>query len=153
MLLVQPVLLVPVELERLEPVDHHDQVHQDLLVQEPDVRAVFPADHLVPVLAEEHQVALRVPEALVVQAVDQVRVVVAELAAELQVLLVRAALAVKVKLVNQSVLNVKNLNSAPMHLLWVARLCHVVMAPQYLDFVADLQFKILPTRLTPQLVN
>jgi hypothetical protein len=114
MLLVQPALLVPAELERLEPADHQDQVHQDLLVQEPDVRAVFPADHLVPVLAEEHQVALRVPVALVAQAVDQVPVVVAELAAELQVLLVRVALAVRVKLVNQSVPSVKNLNSAPM---------------------------------------
>jgi hypothetical protein len=153
MLLVQPVLLVPAELERPEPVDHQDQVHQDLLVQEPDVRVVFLADHLVQVLAVELQVVLRVPVALVAQVAVQVLVAVAELAAELQVLLVRVALAVRVKLVNQSVLNVKNLNSAPMHLHWVERLSHVAMAPRCLDFVADLQFKILPTRLTPLQVN
>ena len=110
----QPVLPVPVEHEQLEPVDLQDQVHQDLPVQVPDVQAVFQAVHLVQVLAVELQVVLRVPVALVAQVAVQVLVAVAELAAELLVRLVRVELAVRVKLVNQSVPSVKNLNSAPM---------------------------------------
>jgi uncharacterized protein YaaW (UPF0174 family) len=115
MLLAQPVLPVPVEQELSEPVDHQDRVHQDLPVQEPDVRVVFQAVQLVQVLAVEHQVALRVPEALAVQVAVRVPVAVAASAAELLVLLVRVALAVRAKLVSQSAPSVKNLNSAPMH--------------------------------------
>jgi hypothetical protein len=105
------------------------------------------------VLVAVLRVELRVPVALVVRAVAQVLVAVAVLAVEPLVLSVRVVLAVRARLVSQSVQSAKSLNSAltPHHL--VVRLFHAVTAPQCCAFVAVHRFRISQTRLIPLLVS
>jgi hypothetical protein len=104
--------------------------------------------HLVQVLVAVLRVAHRVPVALVVQVEAQVLVAVAVLAVELLVLSVRAAHAVRARLVSQSVQSAKNLNSVQMRHHLVVQLFHAVMALPFCVFVAVRLSKTLPTRLT-----
>jgi hypothetical protein len=94
------------------------------------------------------RVARRVPVALVVRVAVQVLVAVAVLAVELLVLSVRAAHAVRARLVSQSVQSAKNLNSVQMRHPLVVQLFHAVMAPPFCAFVVVRLSKTLPTRLT-----
>jgi hypothetical protein len=105
------------------------------------------------VLAAVLRVELQVPVDLIAQAVAQVAAVVVVLAVELPVLLVRVVLAVRARLVSQSVQSAKSLNSAPMLHRWVERLFHAVTALLSCVCVAVHRFRISRTRLTPQLVS
>jgi hypothetical protein len=108
---------------------------------------------VVQVLAAVLQAELRVPVVLVAQVVAQVQVVVAVLAVEPLVRSVRAVLAVRARLVSQSVQSAKSLNSAQMHHHLVVRLFHAETVLPSCVCVVDLQFKISQTRLTPQQVS
>jgi hypothetical protein len=85
--------------------------------------------------------------------VAQVAAAVVALAVEPLVLSVRAVLAVRARLVSQSAQSAKSSNSALMLHHLVERLFHAVTALPFCACVAVLQFKILPTRLTPLQVS
>jgi hypothetical protein len=151
-----PVLLV-VRVVRLVPVVLVAQVVL-VVLQERVVRLVpvVPVAQVVLVVLQERvvqvlvavlRVELRVLVALVVRAVVQVPVAVAVLAVEPLVLSVRVVLAVRARLVSQSVQSAKSLNSVltPHHL--VVRLFHAVTAPRCCAFVAVHRFRISQTRL------
>jgi hypothetical protein len=146
----QVVRLVPVALvARVVQVEQVVRLVPVALV----ARVVQVDSHLVQVLVAVRPVARQVPVALVVRAVVQVPVVVAVLAVEPQVLSVRAVLAVKARLVSQSVLSAKSLNSAQTHHHLVVRLFHAVTVLPFFVCVVVHRFKILQTRLTPPRVS
>jgi hypothetical protein len=144
---VQAVRLVPAVL-----VAHLAQVEQVVRLV-PVALVAQVVLHLVLVLVAVLQVELRVPEALVAQVVAQVPVAVAALAVELLVRLVRAVLAVRARLVSQSVQSAKSLNSALMRHHLVVQSFHAVTEQLFCAYVADLQSKTSPTRLTQQPVS
>jgi hypothetical protein len=107
------------------------------------------------VQAAELQVA---PQALhradsLVQVAAQAQVVVAVLAVEPLVLSVRAAHAVRARLVSQSVQSAKSSNSAAMRHHLVALSYLAAMEPRFFVFVAVHRFKTSQTRLTPMQVS
>ncbi|CAB4554094.1 unannotated protein [freshwater metagenome] len=118
-----------------------DQADQDLAVP-----LVHVQDSALPNLALEAE-RLEVFR-VVLQPAEEV----AELAAVPPVLLVKAAQEVRAKLESQSALREKNLNKEVFQVL-VEQLFQEEMAQQSSDCVAELRFRILPTRLMPMPVS
>lgn len=109
--------------------------------------------HRAQVSVAAHLVVHRPVVSRVARAAALAAVVVAALAVEPQVRSVRVVLAVRARLVSQSVQSAKSSNSAPMRHHLVVRLFHAVTATQFCDFVAVPLSRISPTRLTPQQVS
>jgi hypothetical protein len=132
---------------------HHDQVPQDLeqdltlehqdLEQDPAVPAVRDLD-----LVEQNLDSVAVHQAEDSQVGDLLVVAVAASAEEQLERLVKAALAVAVKLASPSGPREKNLSKEVFQAL-VAQLCHAAMEPQLFVCAAEHRFKTSQTRLTP----
>lgn len=129
------------------PVAHHVRVASQAAL----VRLVQVLHAQVAALRVAHQAQLRADS--LAQVAAQAQAVAEVLAVEPLVLSVRAAHAVRARLVSQSAQSAKSLNSAAMRHRWVAHLFHAVTVQPCFVFVVVRLSKTSQTRLTPMQVS